>query len=85
MAVKITVAENYYELSNLAAHKVAQVIRSRPDTVLGLPTGSTPLGMYQELISIPVSYTHLKANRARLGNLAVVVLSPLSPVSYTHL
>ncbi len=52
VAVKITVAENYYELSNLAAHKVAQVIRSRPDTVLGLPTGSTPLGLYQELISI---------------------------------
>ena len=50
--MKIIIAKDYDELSRLAADKVANVVRSRPEVVLGLPTGSTPLGMYRELISM---------------------------------
>jgi glucosamine-6-phosphate deaminase len=55
MAIKVTVTDNYDELSNLAAGKVAQLVKSKPGkpgAVLGLPTGSTPLGMYRQLISM---------------------------------
>lgn len=33
-----------------AAKKVAALVRSKPNAVLGLATGSTPLGLYRELI-----------------------------------
>jgi glucosamine-6-phosphate deaminase len=36
--------------SHLAARVVARTIREKPDAVLGLATGSTPLKLYQELI-----------------------------------
>lgn len=48
--MKIIFAHDYSELSRLAAGKVADTVKSKPGTVLGLPTGSTPLGMYRELI-----------------------------------
>lgn len=44
--------ENYNEMSRLAAKKIASLIRVKPDCVLGLATGSTPLGTYKELIRI---------------------------------
>jgi glucosamine-6-phosphate deaminase len=37
-------------MSAIAADLVAQQIEAKPDTVLGLATGSTPEGMYAELI-----------------------------------
>lgn len=50
--MRIIVAENYQELSRWAAHFVAGLIRGKANCVLGLPTGSTPVGMYAELVSM---------------------------------
>lgn len=36
--------------SGIAAHIIAKQIRTKPDAVLGLATGSTPLTLYRELI-----------------------------------
>lgn len=49
--MKVVITKNYEELSRLAAEHVADLVKSKPDPVLGLPTGSTPLGMYKELIA----------------------------------
>ena len=38
------------EIAALAADVFEAVVRSKPDAVLGLATGSTPLPTYQELI-----------------------------------
>lgn len=38
------------DLARRAARFVADLVRRKPDCVLGLATGSTPLGTYQELI-----------------------------------
>jgi glucosamine-6-phosphate deaminase len=35
-----------------AAQWVAEVVTGKPDAVLGLPTGATPLGMYAELVRL---------------------------------
>lgn len=35
--------------AHLAAREIAQLIQRKPNAVLGLATGSTPLGVYQEL------------------------------------
>ena len=43
------ICKNYDELSRVAANIVARQIWNNPDTVLGLATGSTPVGMYKNL------------------------------------
>lgn len=48
----IIIRENYQEMSLTAANIIANLIRSKSDCVLGLATGSTPLGTYQELIKM---------------------------------
>ena len=47
--MRIILCDNYEELSKKAAKIVASQITLKPDSVLGLATGSTPLGMYNEL------------------------------------
>jgi glucosamine-6-phosphate deaminase len=46
----VIVKEKYDELSKEAALIVADRLRRKPNLVLGLATGSTPLGLYKELI-----------------------------------
>lgn len=41
---------NYDEMSRTAANIIAGQIRLKPDSVLGLATGSSPTGLYQNLI-----------------------------------
>ena len=49
MSVKVIECKDYEEMSRVAAGLVADVMRARHDAVLGLATGSTPVGMYREL------------------------------------
>jgi glucosamine-6-phosphate deaminase len=46
----VIVVDNYEELSACGARRVADLVRKKPNCVLGFATGSTPLGMYTELI-----------------------------------
>lgn len=48
--IEIIKVKDYKEMSLYAARLVAAQIRLVPDSVLGLPTGSTPMGMYAELV-----------------------------------
>ena len=48
--MKIIFAKDYEELSKKAAEEMLAVIRSTPSAVLGLATGTTPLGLYARLI-----------------------------------
>jgi len=50
MDMLVIIKKNFEEASKEAARQVAEVIRKKPDCVLGLATGSTPLGLYKELI-----------------------------------
>ncbi len=47
--MRVIVCENYEEMSKAAARIFAAQIQLHPDCVLGLATGSTPVGMYREL------------------------------------
>ena len=49
--MKINVLKNYKELSSTVADIVGTQIKEHPLTKLGLPTGSTPFGMYEELVN----------------------------------
>ena len=48
--MKKIVCNNYDEMSGAAADIVVNQLTVKPDSVLGLATGSTPLGMYAELV-----------------------------------
>jgi len=48
--VKIKLLKDYEELSSLVANIVETQIKEQPLSKLVLPTGSTPLGLYDELV-----------------------------------
>ena len=48
--MKARVSPNYESMSAAAAAIVAEKVREKPDAVLLLPTGTTPLGMYRWLV-----------------------------------
>ena len=48
--MEVVISKTYEELSRGAAEEVADVLNAKPNTVLGLATGSSPLGLYRELI-----------------------------------
>nr|WP_206529796.1 glucosamine-6-phosphate deaminase [Brevibacillus sp. SYP-B805] len=50
--IQLIVTEDYREMSQKAAQIVADQIRNKPDAVIGFATGSTPLGLYAELIGM---------------------------------
>ncbi len=47
--MNIVIRENYEQMSKYAANIIAGYVKSKPDFVLGLATGCTPIGTYQEL------------------------------------
>ncbi len=49
--MKIIKAKDYDEMSRKAANIIAAQIYVKPDCVLGLATGSTPIGTYKELVA----------------------------------
>ena len=48
--MEVIVSKTYEDMSRAAAEAVAAVLNAKPDAVLGMATGSTPLGLYQELV-----------------------------------
>src|SRR6266487_2930067 len=48
--MRVLVTPDYRTLSRQAAEIIADAVRFEPRLTLGLPTGSTPLGMYEELV-----------------------------------
>lgn len=47
--MRILVCKNYEEMSKKAAQMILSQVTLNPNSVLGLATGSTPVGMYNEL------------------------------------
>ena len=48
--MKIIITKDYEELSEKAAEVMLAVVKNSPNAVLGLATGTTPLGLYARLI-----------------------------------
>ena len=59
----ILVTPNYKEMSKKAAELVASDILKKPNMVLGLPTGETPVGMYKLLVK---DYKNKKINFSKI-------------------
>ncbi len=48
--MEIIITKTYDEMSKLAAHMIERQLLRKPSSVLGLATGSTPIGMYKDLV-----------------------------------
>jgi len=84
MPIKIFVAKDYDEMSKKAAGIIADAIRNKPNLVLGLATGSTPVGCYRELIRMHKE-GGIDFSRVVTFNLDEYVgLPPTHPQSYRH-
>jgi glucosamine-6-phosphate deaminase len=50
--MEVCIYKAYEDMSRAAAQEVADVLNAKPNAVLGMATGSTPLGVYQELVKM---------------------------------
>ncbi len=50
--MKLLVVKNYEEMSEVAAEIFRDVVNEKPNAILGLATGSTPIGLYKKLIEM---------------------------------
>ncbi len=82
--MRIIVADNYEAMSRQAANILSSVIVMKPDCVLGLATGSTPIGTYRELIK-RYEEGDLDFSRVKTVNLDEYVgLEPTHDQSYRY-
>jgi glucosamine-6-phosphate deaminase len=82
--MRVIVERDLPSVSRRAAQFVADLVRRKPTCVLGLATGSTPLGMYAELIRMH-RQEGLDFSRVVSFNLDEYVgLGPNHPQSYRH-
>ncbi len=82
--MRIIVKENYQQMSKQAALFTSSLIHLQPDCVLGLATGSTPLGMYKNLIKM-YENDDIDFSRVKTFNLdEYYPIKPDNPQSYHH-
>ena len=75
--MKIIIAKNYDEMSAKAFEIMKEVVANNPHAVLGLATGSTPIGLYKNMIA-----DH-KANGTSYQNVRTVNLDEYAGLDYS--
>jgi len=82
--VKIYKARDYDHLSQIAANIIAAQITLKPESVLGLATGGTPVGTYKELIKKHKSGDLCFSEVKSINLDEYCTLAPESPQSYAY-
>ena len=80
--MEVVTVPSYKELSLRAAEIVCKAIGEKPDLVLGLPTGATPIGLYRQLVA---AYEQRQVDFARVRTFNLdeyLGLAPEHPASY---
>ena len=75
--MEIKVLKSYKELSLIVANIVKRQLKKQPLSKLALPTGDTPLGMYDELVKRELDWSHVIT-----FNLDVYLMNINLPQSY---
>ena len=75
--MEIKVLKSYKELSSIVANIVKRQLKKQPLSKLALPTGDTPLGMYDELVKRELDWSHVIT-----FNLDVYLMNINLPQSY---
>jgi 6-phosphogluconolactonase/glucosamine-6-phosphate isomerase/deaminase len=80
----VVLKKDYEEVSREAARFVAGAVRSKPDIVLGLATGSTPLGLYNEWSRCIAPGRWIFLVPAVLISMNILALPTRHPQSFHH-
>ena len=84
MPIEVSIKKGYDDLSKRAAEIIADAIMNKPNSVLGLATGSTPIGCYCELVRMHRE-EGLDFSRVVTFNLDEYIgLPPIHPQSYRY-
>lgn len=78
--MRVIVCKDYDEVSNKAAELVEAQIILKPNSVLGLATGSTPIGMYEKLAKKNIDFSAVKTFNLD----EYYPISPTNPQSYKY-
>ena len=82
--MEVVIKRDYDQMSKAAAQLVVDVLNTKPNAVLGMATGSTPLGLYQELVRL-YKAGHVDFSRVTTFNLDEYVGMPANhPQSYHY-
>ena len=82
--MQILKTANYHELALLGAKIIADQIKHKPNSILGLATGSSPVGIYQQLVELHQK-EQLDFSQVQTVNLDEYrSLSPNDPQSYRY-
>jgi glucosamine-6-phosphate deaminase len=82
--MEVIIQRDYEQMSKAAAQIVVEVLNTKPNAVLGMATGSTPLGLYQELVRLHKE-EQLDFSRVTTFNLDEYVGLPVNhPQSYHY-
>ena len=82
--MNLRVVNSYEELSKVAASEFSKVIKEKPNAILGLATGGSPIGMYKELIKM-YENKELDFSKITTVNLDEYIgLNPEHSQSYRH-
>jgi len=82
--MEVVITRDYERMSQAAAALVVEQLNAKPNSVLGMATGSTPLGLYQELVRLHKE-EELDFSRVTTFNLDEYVgLTPNHPQSYHY-
>ena len=82
--MEVIIQPNYDQMSKIAAQIVVEVLNAKPNAVLGMATGSTPLGLYKELVRLHQK-DQLDFSRVTTFNLDEYVGLPVNhPQSYHY-
>ena len=75
--MKVIIAKNYEEMSDKAFEVMAAVVKNNPKAVLGLATGSTPVGLYKRMIQ------DYETNGTSYKNISTVNLDEYAGLDYS--
>lgn len=75
--MKVIIVKDYEEMSLKAFEVMSEVVKNKPDAVLGLATGSTPIGLYRNMIK-----DH-KENGTSYKNIKTVNLDEYAGLDYS--
>lgn len=82
--MEVILQPDYERMSKVAAQIVVEVLNAKPNAVLGMATGSTPLGLYKELVRLHQK-EQIDFSRVTTFNLDEYVGLPVShPQSYHY-
>ncbi len=82
--MRFLLGKNYEQMSRKAANLISAQVILKPDSVIGLATGSTPLGLYETLISWYMK-GDISFSKCRTVNLDEYVgLDPKNEQSYAY-